>query len=150
MKTVDLLIKSKDFTVSYALFLGLICRALKDNSGYELIYFLLFLPIVNLGWVLFEGHRKDVMLKKIKRKELKMEIEHEYALYIMMTLVRDSLTDSSDSQRIFGQLMGLMLTHIEECDDPLCICDEMENFYELLRLRVSHNLEIFPLMRHER
>lgn len=65
-----------------------------------------------------------------------MEIEHEYALYIIMTLVRDSLSSTSDSQRIFGQLMSLMLTHIEECDDQLCICDEMENFYELLRLRV--------------
>jgi hypothetical protein len=46
--------------------------------------------------------------------------------------------------------MDLMLVHIEDCDDPLCICDEMENFYELLRLRQLHNQEVFPLIREER
>ena len=43
-----------------------------------------------------------------------------------------------------------MLAHIEECDDLLCICDEMENFYELLRLKQLHNQEVFPLIRKER
>ena len=66
---------------------------------------------------------------------MKLEVEYEYALYVMMTLVRDCLTESIDSQKIFGQLMDLMLAHIEDCDDQLCICDEMENFYELLRLK---------------
>jgi hypothetical protein len=67
---------------------------------------------------------------------VKLEVEYEYALYVMMTLVRDCcLTESIDSQKIFGQLMDLMLAHIEDCDDQLCICDEMENFYELLRLK---------------
>ena len=46
--------------------------------------------------------------------------------------------------------MDLVITHIEDCDDQLCICDEMENFYELLRLRQMHNQEVFPLMRNER
>ena len=46
--------------------------------------------------------------------------------------------------------MDLMLSHIEDCDDQLCICDEMENFYELLRLKQLHNQEVFPLLRDER
>jgi len=76
---------------------------------------------------------------KVKNKTLKMEIENEYALYVMMTLVRDCMLETVSSQRVFGQLMDLVLTHIEDCDDPLCICDEMENYYELLRLRQVHN-----------
>ena len=79
-----------------------------------------------------------------------MEIEYEIALYVMMTLVRDSMDEKIGNQKIFGQLMDLMLVHIEDCDDPLCICDEMENFYELLRLRSLHNQEVFPLIREER
>lgn len=75
------------------------------------------------------------MLLKLKTKQIKMEIEYEYALYLMMTLVRDCMEETVDSQKIFGQLMDLMLSHIEECDDQLCICDEMENFYELIRLK---------------
>jgi hypothetical protein len=31
--------------------------------------------------------------------------------------------------------MDVVLAHIEDCDDQLCICDEMESFYELLRLK---------------
>ena len=46
-----------------------------------------------------------------------MEIENEYALYVMMTLVGDCMADSVTSQKIFGQLMDLVLTHIEDCDD---------------------------------
>ena len=92
----------------------------------------------------------QVILLKIKNRTLKMEIENEYALYVMMSLVRDCMTDSVASQKVFGQLMDLVLTHIEDCDDQLCICDEMENFYELLRLRQLHNQEVFPLLRAER
>jgi hypothetical protein len=87
---------------------------------------------------------------KVKNRELKMEIENEFALHVMMTLVRDCMEDTVASQKVFGQLMDLVLAHIEDCDDQLCICDEMENFYELLRLRQLHNQEVFPLMRAER
>jgi hypothetical protein len=53
----------------------------------------------------------------IKQKTLKLDIDHEFALYTMMTLVRDSMGESLKSQKIFGQLMDLMITHIQECDD---------------------------------
>jgi len=33
------------------------------------------------------------IIKKIKTRGLKMEIEYEIALYVMMTLVRDSMED---------------------------------------------------------
>jgi hypothetical protein len=57
----------------------------------------------------------------------------------MMTLVRDCQKENIASQKVFGQLMDLMLVHIEDCDDHLCICDELENYYELLRLKQLHN-----------
>jgi hypothetical protein len=79
-----------------------------------------------------------------------MEIDHEFALYLMMTLVNDSMGETLASQKIFGQLMDLMITHIEECDDPLCICDQMENFYELLKLKYVHKMDILPLLKKER
>ncbi len=86
----------------------------------------------------------------IKKKELRLDVDHEYALYLMMTLVRDSMGESLKAQKIFGQLMDLMITHIQECDDQLCICDQMENFYELLRLKYVHKMEVFPLLNKER
>ena len=39
---------------------------------------------------------------KIKKKQLKLEIENEFALYVMMTLVRDCLDESVSSQKVFG------------------------------------------------
>jgi hypothetical protein len=95
----------------------------------------MFLPMVTVGWMLFAEHRKETILQKLKTKQLKMEVENEYALYVMMTLVRDCMLENVTSQKVFGQLMDLMLVHIEDCDDPLCICDELENYYELLRLK---------------
>lgn len=79
-----------------------------------------------------------------------MEIEYELGLYVMMTLVRDSAQEGANNKKIFGQLMDLMLAHVEDCDDQLCICDEIENFYELLRLKQLHNQEVFPLIKEER
>lgn len=147
---MDLFTKTKDFTVGLIFFIGLICKMLGDKQNYDLLYFLIFIPIVTIGWIQFEVHRKQTILSKIKTKQLKMEVEYEIALYVMMTLVRDSMDESVKNQKIFGELMDLMITHIEDCDDQLCICDEMENFYELLRLRQLHNQEVFPLMREER
>lgn len=71
----------------------------------------------------------------MKNKSLKMEVENEFALYLLMTLVRDCQEENVASQKVFGQLMDLIMVHIEDCDDQLCICDEMENYYELLRLK---------------
>jgi hypothetical protein len=145
-----MLIKAKDFSVALALFLSLICKILGDNQDFDLLLFVLCLPIVTWGWVIAQSHRKDQMLQMVQRKELKMEIDHEYALYLMMTLVNDSMGDNLASQKIFGQLMDLMITHIEVCDDPLCICDQMENFYELLKLKYVHKMDILPVLNKER
>jgi hypothetical protein len=46
--------------------------------------------------------------------------------------------------------MDIMLVHINECDDLLCICDELENFYELMRYKYVNNSEVFSLARDER
>ncbi len=94
LKEVDMFIKTKDFTVCLIFFIGLICRGLRDLYNYDLIYFLVFCPVVTFGWFQFESFRKESILKKIKNKSLKMEIEYEIALYIMMTLVRDTAEDN--------------------------------------------------------
>jgi hypothetical protein len=78
-----------------------------------------------------------------------MEIDNEFALYLMMTLVNDSMGETLASQKIFGQLMDLMITHIEECDDLLCICDQMENFYEVLKLKYVNKMDILPLLKKD-
>ena len=109
--------KTKDFAICLIFFIGIICKALDDRSNYDLVYFIIFIPVVTIGWILFEQHRMQVILLKIKNRTLKMEIENEYALYVMMSLVRDCMTDSVASQKVFGQLMDLVLTHIEDCDD---------------------------------
>jgi hypothetical protein len=129
---------------------GLVCRGLSDTKNLDIVYMLLFVPIVTVGWVQFEVFRKESIIKKIKDKSLKLEIEYELGLYVMMTLVRDSAQEGANNQKIFGQLMDLMLAHVEDCDDQLCICDEIENFYELLRLKQLHNQEVFPLIKEER
>jgi len=139
IKEVDLFVKTKDFAVALVFFIGIICRVLSDRSNLDAIYFILFIPIVTAGWIIFEEYRKQVIILKVKTKTVRMEIENEFALYVMMTLVRDCLSETAASQKVFGQLMDLMLAHIEDCDDQLCICDEMENFYELLRLKQLHN-----------
>lgn len=122
-RSVDIMMKAKDFMGCLILLIGMISKALSDNKNFELIYFILFTPLVNIAWVLLERHRKGVMLYKIKNRELKLEIENEYALYLIMTLVRDSMGEDIASQNMFGKLIDIMMTHIEECDDSLCICD---------------------------
>jgi len=52
-----------------------------------------FIPVVTVGWVQFEQHRKESIIKRIKTRSLKLEIEFEIALYVMMTLVRDSMDE---------------------------------------------------------
>lgn len=42
------------------------------------------------------------------------------------------------------------MVHIEECDDSLCICTEMENFYEMMRYKYLNNSEVVSLVREER
>jgi hypothetical protein len=90
---VDMFVKTKDFTVALIFFIGLVCKMLEDTQNYDFVYFLIFIPVVTVGWSQFEQHRMEDIIKKIKTRGLKMEIEYEIALYVMMTLVRDSMED---------------------------------------------------------
>jgi len=54
VKEVDLFVKTKDFAVALIFFIGIICKALDDRSNYDIIYFILFIPIVTAGWIQFE------------------------------------------------------------------------------------------------
>ena len=83
--------KTKDFLICLIFFIGIICKILGDQSNYDLVYFILFSPIVTFGWMIYESHRRQMILLKVKSKQVKLEIEYEYALYIMMTLVRDCM-----------------------------------------------------------
>ena len=77
-------------------------HAPRKAAAYDLVYFILFAPIVTLGWMIYESHRKQMILLKVKSKQVKLEIEYEYALYIMMTLVRDCMQENVESQKVFG------------------------------------------------
>lgn len=59
LKEVDIFIKTKDFGVCFVYFIGIICAALGDRSNYDVVYFIVFLPIVTIGWNLYEQHRKQ-------------------------------------------------------------------------------------------
>ena len=77
--------------------MGLVCRGLDDTKNLDIVYMLLFIPIVTVGWVQFEVYRKESIIKKIKDKSLKLEIEYELGLYVMMTLVRDSAQEGASN-----------------------------------------------------
>jgi hypothetical protein len=66
LKEVDVLIKSKDFSICLIFFIGIICKILGDKSNYDLVYFIIFAPVATYGWMLFEAHRKQVILLKVK------------------------------------------------------------------------------------
>jgi hypothetical protein len=97
IKEIDLFVKSKDFAICLIFFIGIICKILNDRTNYDIVYFIIFIPIVTTGWILFEVYRKQTILIKVKTKGLKLEVENEFALYLMMTLVRDCLSDSASS-----------------------------------------------------
>ena len=53
VREVDIFIKTKDFTVCLIFFIGIICKILKDQQNFDLIYFVIFIPIATTGWILF-------------------------------------------------------------------------------------------------
>ena len=57
VKEVDLFIKTKDFAVCLVFFIGIICKALGDRNNYDVVYFIIFIPIVTIGWIQFEAYR---------------------------------------------------------------------------------------------
>jgi hypothetical protein len=58
IKEIDVFVKTKDFAVCLIFFIGIICKALNDKTNYDIVYFIIFIPIVTTGWILFEVFRK--------------------------------------------------------------------------------------------
>lgn len=64
---VDFVFKSKDFMLALIYFIGLLCRLLKDMYSLDLVYFIVFCPVVSVGWSTADNLRNTFILNKIKR-----------------------------------------------------------------------------------
>jgi hypothetical protein len=54
VKEIDIFVKTKDFAICLIFFIGIICKLLTDQSNYDGVYFIIFIPAVTAGWILFE------------------------------------------------------------------------------------------------
>jgi hypothetical protein len=54
LKEVDVVVKTKDFAICLIFFIGIVCKILGDRSNLDLVYFIIFLPVVTYGWMIFE------------------------------------------------------------------------------------------------
>ena len=136
---VDFVFKSNDFMLTLIYFIGLLCRLLSDEYALDLVYFIVFCPVVSVAWTTADTLRRSFILMKIKRNatnfNLQLEAENEYALFALSKLLGDALGDDADASRDFGQLLDMLLAHIDDCNEPSCMCNEMENYNALLQLR---------------
>jgi hypothetical protein len=149
-RDLDFLVKTRDFLCALVLFIGLICYAINDTRNYDAVYFLVLSPLMVYGWTFLEQMRKKSMITKLKMKLLKEEADSEYALFVLMQMINNSQRGDFASQTIYGDLLNLVLSHIEDCQDPYCLCEEIDKFYDLLRLmKHNNNLEVLPLLKRE-
>ncbi|CDW78770.1 UNKNOWN [Stylonychia lemnae] len=85
-----------------------------------------------------------------KRQTLKIEIEYEFALFVLTTIIENSSNETFSNQQAQGQLLDIIISHIENCDDELCICSEIENFFELMKYKEFENKEVVSLVLEDR
>eukprot|EP00347_Sterkiella_histriomuscorum_P016877 403351503 len=148
---VDFIVKSREFVVLLAYLIGFVCQIVKDDKNYDIIYIIIFAPCVTIGWKLFEQYRIKMILFKLKKQSLKLEIEFEYALYSLIQIIENSQGEGLQDQQVLGDLLDIAISHVEKCDDSLCICSELENFFDLMRYKgVDSSAEIIQLSLEER
>jgi len=132
---LDILIKSRDIAVALLFFLGLLCKLVEDSENYDLAYFIIIFPFLVFATIAYETQRRQLILKKLKSNTLKMEVENEYALHILMGLVKDVIAQKDIYSNSLGQLIDLIHGHIQQCDDVLCVCEHLEGYYEFMQLK---------------
>jgi hypothetical protein len=65
-------------------------------------------------------------------------------------MINSSQRGDLASQTIFGDLLNLVISHIEDCQDPYCLCEEIDKYYDLVRLmKNNNNQEVLPLIKSE-
>ena len=98
--------KSNDFMLTLIYFIGLLCRLMSDKFALDLVYFIVFCPVVSVAWTTADTLRRSFILMKIKRNatnfNLSLEAENEYALYALAKLLGDALGDDADASKDFG------------------------------------------------
>lgn len=68
---------------------------------------------------------------------------------MLLQISQNALIAETDygSSHSYGELIDLLLAHTTECSDALCICGELEKFYDLLKLgKLHNNQEVFPMI----
>ncbi len=58
IKHIDIFVKTKDFAFSLIFFIGIVCKIVGDTYNYDMVYFILFIPVLTAGWIQFEIYRK--------------------------------------------------------------------------------------------
>jgi len=65
-------------------------------------------------------------------------------------MINNALREDLASHTIFGDLLSLVFSHIEDCQDPYCQCEEIDKYYDLVRLmKQNNNQEVLPLIKCE-
>ena len=125
IKDVDFVVKTKEFGVCLVFIIGILCKLFSDTMNFDIIYFIISLPLLNYAWVNVERFRRRAIIRKIRFKELKIESEYEYAMQVLMQLVSSSQevqSNTNKSRVAFGTLITMASTHAEDCEDVQCIC----------------------------
>ena len=146
--------KLKEFTVSLIFFVAIVCKLSSDGDNYDLLYIIAFFFVVTVLWRYSESMRRESILRKLKDRHSLgngtiLESEYEYGLYVLLQISQDALISETDyrSSHAYGELIDLLLAHSSSCSDTLCICGEMEKFYDLLKIgKLHNNQDVFPIM----
>lgn len=67
-----------------------------------------------------------------------------------MQMINNSQREDLASHTIMGNILSLVFSHIEDCQDPYCRCEEIDKYYDLVRLmKQNNNKEVLPLLKSE-
>jgi hypothetical protein len=98
----------------------------KADRGLALLVCFLVIPCVIALAIVVDKQRQRQLWDRLERGELKMEIEYEHALYLMIERVKAAMGTDDRSTLAFADILYLVENHSQSCLNKGCACKRTE------------------------
>eukprot|EP00347_Sterkiella_histriomuscorum_P019049 403343159 len=117
----------------------------KSVSAVNVYYLAILLPFMLGMSFLIQYHWEYRIMDKIRVNQSKMEVQHQYILYLLTEHVRNLRGDKEHQNQSLKYLFGILDDHNGECLKNSCLCHQSESIVWILNQKNDENQQIIEL-----
>ena len=139
IKLVDWLTRATELLAACLLFMLVMSQTMHQDLKTCIIIGLLIIPGTMVFAVILDIFRQRQLLKKLEQGQIRLEIEYEYILYLLIEMTRTAMGWDNKSAYALSNILYLLDVHNRTCQNYQCACHMRQIVQYVLNKGIGNN-----------